>query len=133
MPRKLQDELSWEELCEHTLNKIGHKLKLSEIQIFRNWFAERESVGYLFDPTMILRCFRIWQDLQKGLDHFVVISGREGFGKTTLSFQIAAWVNPQGFTIKNVCYGAKQYLDILSKKADEYVKEIEDEKKQNKE
>lgn len=133
MPRRLTDTMNWEEICEHTLTKIGHKLKQGEVSIFRKWFAEREKVGYLFDQTMILRCFRIWQDLQKGLDHFIVISGREGFGKTTLSFQIAAWVNPDGFDIGNVCYGAKSYIDILSKKAEEYTKGLDDgTKKDNK-
>ena len=120
MPRKIEEGKTWEEVHDHVYNLIGHKLKVSEEKTFKKWFMYREKIGILFDSIMILRCFRIWQEIQKNLDHFIVISGREGFGKTTLSFQIAAWVNPDGFELGNVCYGAKRYLEILSKKAVKY-------------
>ncbi len=119
MPRELEKEMPWDKLCIHVLGKIGGKLKKNEIPIFKRWFMDRECLGYLFDYILILRCFKIWQELKDGLDHFIIICGREGFGKSTLSFQIAAWVNPQGFNLKNVCYGAKDYLDILGRKAEE--------------
>ncbi len=121
MPKPLEEGMTWEEIYEHIHIKIGHKLKVTEQTTFKKWFMEREGIGYLFDPILILRCFRIWQDLQRDLDHFIVCSGREGYGKTTLSFAVAAWVTPKGFSLDNVCYGAKRYLDILSKKVEEYV------------
>ena len=120
MPAKLEEGKTWEEIHDHIYSQIGHQLKKSEDKTFKKWFMYREKIGFLFDSIMILRCFRIWQEIQKHLDHFIVISGREGFGKTTLSFQIAAWVNPDGFELGNVCYGAKRYLDILSIKAVKY-------------
>ena len=76
----LEKQMSWEELCEQTISKLSRKLKPSEVPSFRRWFMYREKVGYLFDYILILRCFRIWQELEQGLDHFIVISGREGLG-----------------------------------------------------
>ena len=117
MPRRIEDGKTWEQVYEEVNNKIGYKFSKKDRPIFKKWFLYREKVGYLFDAVMILRCFRIWQEIERNLDHFIVISGREGYGKTTLSFAISAWVNPDGFSLANVCYGAKSYLDILSKKA----------------
>lgn len=120
MPKQLLDDMDWEQLCEHVLSKVGHQLKAKEIPTFRRWFIEREKIGYLFDYIMVLRCFRIWQELKDGLDHFIVISGREGYGKSTLSFQMAAWINPN-FRLKHITYDAKQYLDLMGEKAEQHV------------
>ena len=111
---------NWSELCDYVFSKIGNKLGKKDQGTFKKWFMARERVGWLIDIGMVLRCYFIWKELMKGLDHFIVISGREGCGKTTLSFGISAWVTPNGFDLENVCYGAKQYLDILGKKS-EYV------------
>ncbi len=120
MPNRLDYGKTWAEVCDIVFDRIGHKLSKKDRPIFKNWFMKREKLGYLFDYVLILRCFRIWQEIERNLDHFIVISGREGYGKTTLSFAISAWVNPDGFSMDNVCYGAKAYLDILSKKAAKY-------------
>lgn len=116
---KLEEQMSWEELAEYTTNRLRPKLKPKEVPQFKKWFMEREKVGYRFDPVLILRCFRIWQDLKQGLDHFAVLSGREGAGKTTLSFQIGAWVNPN-FKLDNVTYGAESYINTLDRKLKQY-------------
>lgn len=120
---KLENTMSWEEVHDHLFLKIGRKINKADRPIFKKWFMEREFLGLSFDAIMVLRCFRIWQEIEKGLDHFVVISGREGYGKSTLSFQIAAWINPKGFGLKNICYSAKEYLSVLSKKSEEYSKQ----------
>lgn len=111
--------MSWSELCDHVMLKIGKNLKPKEVNEFRKWFMLREQIGYRFEPALILRCFKIWQDLKNHLDHFIVISGREGYGKSTLALQLACWVTPN-FTLKNICYGAKSYITQLSEKADKY-------------
>lgn len=116
MKLKLEEQYTWAELCDRTLEKIQHKLKPQETATFKKWFMQRECVGYLFDYQLIYRCFRIWSELKNNLDHFIVLSGREGFGKTTLSFQIAAWVNPN-FVLGNVCYDASGFLEILKARA----------------
>jgi len=112
----LEDVMTWKELYNHTLKQIGEKIKPSETTTFKKWFMEREKIGKRFDSVMVLRCFRIWQQLKNKLDHFIVLCGREGFGKSTFSFQIASWVNPN-FDMDNICYGAQSYLNILGKKA----------------
>lgn len=116
----LEDNMNWSQLCDHTIDKIN--LSSKDEPVFRRWFMSREKVGYRLDPITIFRCFNIWKELKNNLDHFIVISGREGYGKSTLSFHIAAWVTPDGFDMGNVCYGARQYLDILDLKAKESLK-----------
>lgn len=119
--------MSWEEICEHVLSKLPTKNFLEKNHpSFRKWFMKRESLGYSLDPLTILRCYFITQELENKLDHFVVIGGREGLGKSTLSFMIAAWVNPS-FNLDNVCYGAKEYLNILKKKANIKKEDLTDE------
>ncbi len=115
----LEEKYNWKELCDLTLGRIKQYLKPREEATFKKWFMAREQLGYLFDYQMILRAFRIWQELKDGLDHFIVISGREGFGKSTFAIQLAAWVNPN-FTMSSICYGARGYLDVLGRKAEEY-------------
>lgn len=114
----LTNTMSWKEICEHVLGKIGHKIPAAQHDKFRRWFGVREKLGYLFDPVMILRVWTICQELESGLDHFVCLCGREGKGKSTLSFQLAAWVNPDGFSQKNIVFGAAQYLQVLKDKLD---------------
>ena len=116
IPQLLTEQMSWSELADYTINKLARFLEPSEHKTFKAWFLKREHIGHFFDYGLILRCFRICQEVENNLDHFIVIVGREGLGKSTLSFQIAAWINPN-FVIEHICYGAKAYLDILRKKA----------------
>lgn len=124
MPTSYNETKTWEEIYEIVYKQIGCKLNKVDKPIFKKWFMEREQVGYLFHAPLILRCFRIWQELKNNLDHFIVISGREGWGKSTLSFGIASWVHPN-FDLDYVCYGAKSYLDLLSKQAALKIEDIE--------
>ncbi len=106
-----------EELYQYHITRIRKLDPKFNPNFFKKWFMERiETVTAVFDSAMIMRCFMIWQDMQRGYDHFVVIAGGEGFGKSTLSFQMASWVNPN-FKLENVCYGARKYIEILQKKA----------------
>lgn len=77
---------------------------------------ERETVGYLFDYILVLRCYRIWEELENNLDHFIVCSGREGRGKSTLSIQIASWIYPQ-FNLSHICYDAATFVGLLRLRA----------------
>jgi len=120
MAKRLEDEYTWEEICDKTIIKIRHGFRLKgEEQKFRKWFMEREIIGYRFDPNMWLRCFKIWQELHNNLDHFIVISGREGCGKSTFANQIAATVNTN-HVVENNCVTAREYIDIMRAKAQEF-------------
>lgn len=115
----------WPELYEITLRKVRPGLKHNELDEFRKWFMERENLGFLFDHKLILRAFRIWKELKTSLDHFVVVSGREGTGKTTLAIQLAAWVNPN-FTLNTVVDSAEGFIKILKQRSDQYDKTPDD-------
>lgn len=109
--------MSWNEICDRVINKIGSALKSdSEIKQFKTWFMEREIIGYRFDPMLILKSYYIGKQLHKNLDHFIVVCGKEGYGKSTIAFQIASWVNPN-FNLNNITYSANGYINILKRKA----------------
>jgi len=124
--QKLEERFpEWSDLCNHVFSKISDKLPENHHKKFKSWFMKREQIGYRFDYRMILRCYKIWVDLNDNLDHFVVISGREGAGKSTFSFQIASWIIPW-FTENNIVYTAAEYLKKLDKKSKKFLKSMED-------
>lgn len=51
-------------------------------------------------------------NVKKDYDAFVLIVGREGFGKTTLAFQIATYCDPK-FNLDRVCFTAEQFLTAV--------------------
>lgn len=118
MPRTLEKEYTWPELCDLVLARLKEKIPAKEHTQFRKWFMEREKIGFLFDYKMVLRCYNIWKELKNNLDHFIVISGREGLGKSTLAMQIASWIEPS-FSTKDICYNAENFLEILRNRANE--------------
>lgn len=122
MVNRLEDRMSWKELFIHIFPKVKSELKKNEYKQFQEWFMEREKVGYLFDPVLVLRCYHIWKELSSGLDHFIVIEGREGTGKSTIAAQVVAWVALDGFTVNNICTTLRDFVSVL----DERYKECQD-------
>lgn len=118
----LTNQYSWSQLCDRTIAKVAEGLSSREHKKFRAWFMRREKLGYLFDPLMILRCYRVCQELEQGLDHFFVIDGREGTGKSTIAHQIAAWIYSD-LTLKYTCTTAKAFLEILHERAHKFKRE----------
>ena len=64
--------------------------------------------GYLESNLKAMKKNVIKQDY----DGFVLICGREGFGKTTLSFQCALYCDPT-FNLDRVCFTAEQFLEAV--------------------
>jgi len=60
---RLDQKYTWQQLCDRTLTKIQQGLKPGEHNKFKQWFMERETLGYLFDYQLILRCYKIWKEL----------------------------------------------------------------------
>ncbi|GAG75148.1 unnamed protein product [marine sediment metagenome] len=112
--KALDKKYTWVELCDRVIRHLG--VKKSERVLFTKWFMKREGIGYLFDPFLIWRCFFIWKELKKGLDHFIILSGKEGYGKSTLAFQIASWIDPS-FNVSMICYDAKSFVNIMLERA----------------
>ncbi len=109
-PPYLDETISWEEIRQRVILRVP---KLQGAHGFRNWFNENESDGYLFDPTLIARSFRMYKDMTAiDRDHFMLIVGPEGSGKSTLAAQIACWVDPT-FKPDNICFSLKEYVTAL--------------------
>ena len=64
-------------------------------------------------------------NLRKNYDAFVIISGREGFGKSTLAAQIAIAMDST-YNLSRCCFTPKQFVEA-SEKAEEYQAVVFDE------
>lgn len=114
---RLEDKYSWPELGNLVADRIVLKqfldVKTFKREKFLSWFAEREKIGMVFDWRLVARCYVICDQLQKKNDHFTVIVGGEGKGKSTLAQQMAAWINPE-LTLDSTVFNLKDYLKQLT-------------------
>ena len=111
MGRKRKDEtMTWQEITDEAYERI--KDMVGNEKRFKEWMMSREKVGYTFDAVLIGKCYQIWQHLQKKNDYVVVIVGREGSGKSTLSFQISSWIDPT-FTVDRVHIDPSSFIRSL--------------------
>lgn len=110
----LQRNNTWTELAERFATKIEQSQILSTFdkQKFKDWFMEREQVGILFDYKLMARTYAIWKELANESDHFIVVVGKEGLGKTTLSLQVSSWINPT-MDIDDIAFDMEQYVTTL--------------------
>lgn len=115
---KLSEE-SWDYVYETVISKIGEYIEPSEHKKFKTWFYERERVGYCFDALMILKAYSVWKELERGLDHFIVFTGREGFGKSTIAIQFIAWLDPYRFSNNEIITEYSHYLKMLEERTQE--------------
>lgn len=101
---------SWDELLEHWLKKFPQFKGNTK---FKEWFMNNESRGWLFDRMLIARCWKIHCDLvNKNKDHFCLITGQEGSGKSTLGVQMGSWISPT-FCTEDICFTAQEYISRL--------------------
>jgi len=105
--------LTWQEIYEKVERKIPEKTK---IKGFKEWFFKNEKNGKLFDYSMIARCFTAYQDMKdRNKDHFALVIGEEGNGKSTFAAQLASWIDPDNFSVDNICFTPTDYLERLRK------------------
>lgn len=110
MPPLLTKQFSWPELYEKAKQRIPNKTKDPN---FKHWFMNNEKTGLLFDFRLIGRCFAAHKDMvSKDKDHFVLIVGKEGYGKSTLGMQIMGCINPNA-TVDDICFTGKEYIHRL--------------------
>lgn len=104
-------EPSWGKQVEKILRETR-----SVNQHFKKWLAYRKSDGGpFFNSPMYLKCYNIYARVNnkfKEDDYFLVISGREGTGKSTLAIQIASTVDPT-FCMERVCFKRQDFLKQL--------------------
>ena len=68
--------------------------------------------NYYLDGYLKSNLDALKKNVKKDYDAFALIVGREGFGKTTISFQIALYCDPT-FNLSRVCFTAEQFLQAV--------------------
>lgn len=121
--------MPWDELGELIKQRVietnfidPKNFKVTEWDRF--WKA-RKKVGLKFDWRLAARCYSIWRSLRKQSDHFTVVVGREGMGKTTLATQMCAFIAPE-MDLNDVVFDMPQYVNKLKKIGKNYKKNKED-------
>lgn len=120
---KLENKYSWEEIGELFADRIEQSKFIEPFKRneFIEWFKEREKIGICFDWRLVARAYIIWQHLKKEGDHFTVIVGTEGSGKTTLATQLCAWVAPK-MILEDLVFDMSHYIRKLQQVANNYKK-----------
>lgn len=112
-PVPLEDRMSWEALTDYTCNRIVAKNpKDFNKKKFKEWMMKREKIGYLFDHKLIYQAYKVTQALTEDRDRFIIFSGKEGEGKSTLAIQFCSWVD-LNFNMKKICMDGDKFLDRL--------------------
>lgn len=102
--------MDWEGIVDKTYRECS-PLVDNESK-FKKWMLEKEKLGRPFDSVLAGMCYRTAKKLKQDNDKVVVIVGREGSGKSTLSSQICAYVDPD-FNISNVCFSELEFIQSL--------------------
>lgn len=106
----LESKFSWEEIYQKFIDRFP---SMEGSPRFKQWFMNNVRNGWLFDRVLVARCYKIYDELvTKDTDHFMLIVGKEGSGKTTLAMQSAAWIDPD-FNLDNVCFTPEHYVEMV--------------------
>lgn len=81
---------------------------------FRKWLLTKEYCGHIMvSPLMWLRCFNIQYAVKKrDYDHFMVISGLEGMGKSTCAIQLASILD-DNWNLSKLLYEPSTFVDKI--------------------
>lgn len=119
----LEQTYEWEELGELIADRVKKTGFIAEKdwrgRLWTKFWRERKCVGLKFDWRLAVRCFTIWRDLRREKDHFAVIVGDEGDGKSTLETQMCAFISP-GMDLKDICFDMQGYIKKLKEVAKDY-------------
>jgi len=109
MANKLSKDMTWKEIAHKIMKDCDcHKPKFKEFLYSREYMQDMQ-----FDAVQWRRLFKVWQDLNElDTDHPIVNTGVEGGGKTLFSVKQACIIDPD-WSLKKLCYNAKQFLDII--------------------
>ena len=122
---KLECDYSWEEignLFADRIEKTGFiaqkEWKRSD---FLKWFELRKKIGIRFDWRLVARAYVIGKSLQDEHDHFTVVVGGEGDGKTTIMAQFLSWTAPD-MVLNDFVFSMPQYIKKLQEICQQYKK-----------
>lgn len=96
---------------------LGHKHS-EEPEIFTKELADRRFViseehSYWIDGILRDNLNRSIESVKKDFDSFIIVCGREGFGKSTIAMQMARYCDPT-FDLKRVVFTADQFMEAVT-------------------
>lgn len=111
MVNDLSDRMTWEEIvekvksdCNIPSDKFGEWLKLK---------GNLTGGRLLFNSLLYGRLWAIMNSVTKDdRDHFIVVAGKEGTGKTTLAIQMGA-VLSERFNLNSICFKPYNFIDNI--------------------
>lgn len=109
---KIGETKSWDEIVSLVEEKVSSAVRYKGK--FREWFKSKENIGYLFDYFLVARAYNIVYALHEDRDHFCVIAGREGDGKSTLGIQLCSYIDPY-FNPSRICFTPLEFIWALKK------------------
>jgi hypothetical protein len=102
---------TWQEIVEKILEKNGETTNRE----FREWLLTKEFIGYHADYFLWQHGFNIYKKITtEDNDHFTIVSGLEGSGKTVLALILAAMVSPT-FSMVHICFSVDDFIRIVKK------------------
>lgn len=110
--------LNWED----TVNLILEKNNTTNHEV-KKWLETKETLGYHFDYFMFAHAWSIQKKInQLDNDHFTVVAGKEGSGKSLLAIQEGATVS-QTFSCVHICFSISEFLRAIkdAKRGDTFI------------
>lgn len=86
------------------LNIVGGKDKMVKVNVGEHC--------YYIDGYMKANLDTVIKDVKKDYDAFIVVAGREGFGKSTIAFQMATYLDPT-FNLDRCVFTSEQFLEAV--------------------
>ena len=88
-------------------------VKVCEDEFPMGSFKHQKKAGYYLDGYLKSNLGALKKSVvKKNYDGFILVVGREGFGKSTLSFQMAKYLDPT-FNLDHVVFTAEQFLEAV--------------------
>ena len=108
---QLIKQMSWTEIVQKIMNDTK-----STNERFKKWLVSKEVLGnYFFSSYAWKRMYNINKELNEmDADHFIVVSGGEGTGKSTLSIQLASVIDPT-FCVDRICFTMLDFIQGVRK------------------
>lgn len=114
--------MNWEELGNKIFEKIDLNIGGIKKRPFLKWWMIREKLDLSFDYKLVARMYLICKrDLYKDGDHFMVVTGGEGKGKSTLAMNMCAWADPD-FSLDDIPYSIRGYMEIVKDRLQRFAK-----------
>lgn len=110
MPEIIKNK-PWNEIIEHIIVKSERQ----DDKQFIEWLKTKEHLGYHSDASLYSHAFEIYKKINKGdNDHFTIISGKTGSGKSVLGLIYCSLISPS-FSMEHICFSVEDFFKIIKK------------------